>query len=287
MPPLKTLHCFEAAARHKSFSRAADELHVTQSAVSHQVRSLEQWLGTPLFDRMGRQTLPTAKGQVLAGSLGEAFAIMAEACKRAKSSNHAGTLTIAVLPSIATIWLIPRLESFFRAHPDIPVKIIYLIHGHEPEPHGADIAITWGTGTGSGQQTELLPGATVAVGNPALVERIQAFEAMAKAPLLHDSNVTGWQRYMRKAGVRHEAPDEGPVFEDFNLLRAAALSGQGLALCPSALIKDDVQAGRLTYVNPEIMINEELAYWIVEGEHAVPTSRIAAFKEWLLDQARA
>src|SRR5260221_13205150 len=125
LPPLNALKCFEAAARAGSFSRAADDLHVTQSAVSHQIRQLEDWFGQTLFDRLGRQTVPTPKGEELAKALGEAFDIMAVACKRLAQSDAGPALTIAVLPSIATIWLIPRLARFFGRHPNISVQVIY------------------------------------------------------------------------------------------------------------------------------------------------------------------
>ncbi len=117
LPSLNALRCFEAAARSGSFSRAAEELNVTQSAVSHQVRQLEQWFGLSLFDRQGRQTVPTPKGQELARSLAEAFDIMGAACRRIAQSETGPALTIAALPSIATIWLIPGCRS---SSPRIP-----------------------------------------------------------------------------------------------------------------------------------------------------------------------
>ena len=129
LPPLNALKCFEAAARSHSFSKAADELHVTQSAISHQIRQLEQWFGVSLFDRQGRQTVPTAKGEELAQALAESFEIIGKACKRIVQSDQGPPLTIGVLPSIATIWLIPKLSHFFRSNPDIPVKVIYAFHG--------------------------------------------------------------------------------------------------------------------------------------------------------------
>ena len=128
LPPLNALKCFEAAARSASFSRAAEELHVTQSAVSHQIRQLEQWFGVTLFDRQGRQTVPTARGEELARALAEAFDMIGSACRRIAQPDSAPALTIAALPSVATIWLIPRLSHFFRANPDISVKVIYAFH---------------------------------------------------------------------------------------------------------------------------------------------------------------
>lgn len=193
LPPLNALRCFEAAARHRSFSRAASELHVTQSAVSHQVRQLEDWFGVMLFERQGRQTVPTGKGETLASGLAEAFAIMQESCRQVKTSQAGATLTIAVLPSIATIWLIPKLAAFFKAHPEIPVKVVYLLAGQPLSFNDIDIAITWGTERSQheGRATRLLLGDSVAVANPALIAREGPFErshALLHAPLLHDTD---------------------------------------------------------------------------------------------------
>ncbi|MFO1034415.1 MAG: LysR family transcriptional regulator [Hyphomicrobiales bacterium] len=171
LPPLTALRCFEAAARHKSFSLAARELHVTQSAVSHQVRQLEDWFGLTLFDRQGRQTVPTAKGEQLAESLGDAFAIMQEACRVVKSGSTGAPLTIAVLPSIATIWLIPRLEAFFQQHPNIPVKVIYLLPGVPLSLKTRTSPSPAREGAMEGKATRLFSGDTVAVANPALIAR--------------------------------------------------------------------------------------------------------------------
>jgi LysR family transcriptional regulator, glycine cleavage system transcriptional activator len=292
LPPLNALRCFEAAARHRSFSRAASELHVTQSAVSHQVRQLEDWFGIMLFERQGRQTLPTSRGEALALDLAEAFGIMLDACRQVKAGHGGATLTIAVLPSIATIWLIPKLEAFFQAHPTIPVKVVYLLQGQPLSFDDIDIAITWGKdGANAGKAVRLLAGDTVAVANPALIARDGPFDkshSLLHAPLLHDTDRQGWLRFMKKLGLRHANPDSGPVFEDFNLLRAAALAGQGLALCPRSLIMDDVKAGRLVHLFDGTAINEDWGYWLVEPENTEGRAdAIAAFKAWILGEAAA
>jgi len=293
LPPLNALRCFEAAARHRSFSRAAGELHVTQSAVSHQVRQLEDWFGIMLFERQGRQTVPTPKGETLANGLAEAFAVMAESCRQVKASQTGATLTIAVLPSIATIWLIPKLNAFFKTHPEVPVKVVYLLAGQPLNFNDIDIAITWGKegSAGEGRATRFLAGDSVAVANPALIAREGPFErsqSLLHASLLHDTDRQGWQRFMKRLGLRHANPEGGPVFEDFNLLRAAALAGQGLALCPRSLIQDDVSAGRLVLLFEGTAINEDWGYWLVEPHHKEGRAdAISAFKAWLMKEAGA
>ncbi len=290
LPSLNALRCFEAAARSGSFSRAAEELNVTQSAVSHQVRQLEQWFGLKLFDRMGRQTIPTPKGQELARSLAEAFDIMGAACRRLSQSETGPALTIAALPSIATIWLIPRLSQFFSDHPEISVKIIYAFTGQKIDFDETDIAILWGPGEWEGcRSTRLLAGNTVAVCNPIYLEKQGPFEvpqAILGKPLLHDTDRLDWQNWMRHAGLKHVGPSPGPIFQDFNLLRAAALAGQGIALCPRSLIADDLESGRLVQLF-DTAIKLDYAYCIIKPAQGSDrrTDAITLFKDWLLTAA--
>jgi LysR family transcriptional regulator, glycine cleavage system transcriptional activator len=290
LPSLNALRCVEAAARSGSFSRAAEELNVTQSAVSHQVRQLEQWFGLQLFDRQGRQTVPTAKGEELARSLAEAFDIMAAACRRLAQSESGPALTIAALPSIATIWLIPRLSQFFRDHPEISVKVVYAFTNQRIDFNECDIAILWGPGEWEGcRSTKLLPGDTVAVCNPNYLDKEGPFatpEAIIGKPLLHDTNRVDWQNWMRHAGLKHAGPSPGPIFEDFNLLRAAALAGQGLALCPRSLIADDLASGRLVQLF-DTAIKHDYAYCIIEPHESGDrhSDAIGQFKNWLAQAA--
>lgn len=290
LPPLNALRCFEAAARHQSFSKAAQELHVTQSAISHQIRLIEDWFGMSLFVRQGRQTIPTGQGREFAEAVEDAFKIVQDAAARLKSSEANPTLTIASIPSIATIWLIPRLEGFFKAHPEFPVKVVYSIYGQPIDFADIDICITWGTkGSDEHRHTLLFPGATIAVGNPALIERTGPFDApetLLSAPLLHDSSRVDWQVFMRLAGIRNAQQCPGPIFEDFNFLRAAALAGQGLALCPKSVVQSDIDAGRLVELYKGIVVKEDFGYWLVEpSDEKIPPAR-EAFKKWLLSRAQ-
>ena len=290
LPPLNALRCLEAAARSQSFSKAAEELHVTQSAVSHQIRQLEDWFGLALFDRRGRQTVPTPKGEELARALSEAFSIMEVACKRLNNSDAGPALTIASLPSIATIWLIPRLSRFFADHPDVSVKVVYAFAGQPLDFEDIDIGILWGTAAWDNcRSTPLLAGGTVAVCNAGFLEKEGPFPApqmLLGKPLLHDTNRLGWQSWMRNAGLKHAGPSPGPTFQDFNLLRAAALAGQGVALCPQSLIGDDLASGRLIQLF-DTTIMEDHAYHIIEpaDQQHRHAAAIAIFKDWLLREA--
>ena len=291
LPSLNALRCFEAAARSGSFSRAAEELNVTQSAVSHQVRQLEDWFGLALFDRQGRQTLPTPKGQELARSLAEAFDIMAAACRRLQQSESGPTLTIAALPSFATIWLIPRLSQFFQEHPEVSVKVVYAFAGQKIQFDEIDIAVLWGPGEWEGcQATPLLPGATAPICNPNFLEKQGPFDvpqAILGKPLLHDDDRLDWQNWMRHAGLKHAGPAPGPFFQDFNLLRAATLAGQGIALCPLSLIADDLSSGRLVQLF-DIAIKQDHSYSIIEPDTVSGrrSEALDTFKRWLRNAAR-
>ena len=291
LPSLNALRCFEAAARSGSFSRAAEELNVTQSAVSHQVRQLEEWFGLTLFDRQGRQTVPTPKGQELARSLAEAFDIMAAACRRLQQSEAGPALTIAALPSFATIWLIPRLTQFLDEHPEISVKVVYAFNDQKLDFSEVDVAVLWGPGEWEGcRTTRLLSGSTVPICNPIYLEKEGPFDvpqAILGKPILHDTDRTDWQNWMRQAGLKHAGPSPGPIFQDFNLLRAATLAGQGIALCPRHLIADDLASGRLVQLF-DIAIKQDYSYAILEplsgsGRHA---EALATFKGWLLETAK-
>lgn len=288
--PLGALRVFEAVARHGSFSRAADELCVTQSAVSHQVRGLEAWFGAPLFERSGNRAtlLPHAAelAQALARSLGD----IDTACRRARRAGGPPTLTVAVIPSVAICWLIPRLDHFRAVAPGLGVRVIYAIHGQPIDFADVDVAVIFAEATPvlpGMTVTPFLPGRTVPVCAPHLGHPGSA-EDMLAAGLLHDTDASGWRSWFDASGAPELAVAAGPVFEDFNLLRAAALAGQGVALCPPAIIADDLREGRLVELS-DTAIRDDYGYHIVSA--AEPDAQrgpaITAFREWLLSTAPA
>ena len=292
LPPLTALRSFEAAARYGSFSQAAEELCVTQSAVSHQIRQLESWFGFELFHRNGRRISVTDKGAELATSLGEAFGDIARTCRRISAPEELQTLTVAAIPSVATCWLIPRLSGFWRHHPDIRVKLLYAIHGAPIDFQDVDIAIAYGTGEWPGVVvTRFLNGDACPVCSKQYLNDMGPFDEPAHllgAELLHEQNRRGWENWFHNAGVEAEALPPGPVFEDFNLLRSAALAGHGIALCAPALLADDLATERLVQLSDvAVQINHD--YYILEP-HDLPGAKQEAretFKAWLLRHARS
>ena len=293
-PPLNALKTFEAAARNDGFARAADELCVTQSAVSHQIRQLEDWFGVRLFDRTGGRARLTPQGQRLARALGEAFADIRTACRSVSESAAGEPLNIAVIPSVATCWLIPRMAGFNRKHPDITIRFMYAIHGHPIDFRQADVAIVYSQGrpaVPSTRVTEVFEGAAVPVCSQLFLERrgpLSGPEQIATAPLLHDTDWQGWSDWFMNATGEERLVSEGPVFEDFNLMRSAALSGQGVALCPLSVITDDLEAGRLLALS-DITVNEDHAYYVLEPvtPRKGAAAETEAFKTWLLEAAGA
>jgi LysR family transcriptional regulator, glycine cleavage system transcriptional activator len=292
LPPLNALKCFEAAARSNSFSKAAEELHVTQSAVSHQIRQLEEWFGVTLFDRQGRQTLPTPEGIELASSLAEAFSIMGSACQRIAKSDGKASLTVAAIPSIATIWLIPRLPTFFRQHPHINVRLMHAIYDKPIDFEDVDLAITYGNwDEAPPHATKFMEGVSVPVCNTLYLEQhgpINTPADLLKCTLLHDLDRRPWLRWFKAAGLKLSDQQRGPLFEGFNLLHSAMLAGQGVGLAPIAILADDVKSGRLVRLfDTEVL--QEKAYYISEPNNPrlSRAAEVATLKNWLLKEVAA
>jgi DNA-binding transcriptional LysR family regulator len=288
--PLGALRVFEAVARHGSFSRAADELCVTQSAVSHQVRGLEAWFGAPLFERQGNRATVMPHGAELAAALGRSFGDIEAACRRARRAGGPPILTVAVIPSVAICWLIPRLGDFRAIAPGLEVRVVYAIHGQPLDFRGIDLAVLFDETPPEEPGmtiTRFLPGLTAPVCAPHLGGGIPATAAaLLRAGLLHDTDESGWRAWLEVAGEPDIGVASGPIFEDFNLLRAAVLAGQGVALCPLAIIADDLREGRLVQLS-ERTIRDECAYYAVVRRPSEPSGSrdVDLFREWLLSTA--
>ena len=269
-----------------SFKAAAAGLFVTQSAVSHQVRHLEDWLGRPLFDRTGPRPRLLPEGEDLARVAALSLDGIAAACARLRRDAASQALVIAAIPSVALCWLIPRLAQFRAAHPETEVRIIYAFHGQEIDFAEVDLAFVYAAGALAaepGVTAELfLPGESVPVCSPALAAAGKDAARIREMPLLHDTDEAGWRTWFARAGLAAPPRWSGPVFQDFNLLRAAALAGQGVALCPRAMIRDDLEAGRLLGLS-EVSVMETSGYYLLRGT-ALPRRGAAAeaFRHWAL-----
>lgn len=289
-PPLNALRAFEAVVRCGSFRAAADELFVTQSAISHQIRSLEDWFGGPLFLRDGNRLRPLPQAEELARSLSLSFDAIHAACRRAKDFRTAHPLVVATIPSVAVCWLIPRLGRFRQEHPAVDIRVIYALHGQQidfADVHFAFVFARTPPAQSGFVSFPFLPGASVPVCSPQLAAKItgkDSARAISQMELLHDTDHSGWQKWFARAGLDEVPPDAGPIFEDFNLLRAAALSGQGVALCPEAMIRQDLEAGHLVRLSGTTVL-EDYGYYLLQGPLAADDhSNSAAFRRWVLDE---
>lgn len=292
LPPIAAMRALEAAARHLSFTRAADELNITQSAVSHQIRHLEEFWGFPLFKRQNRGLLLTDQGEALAGVVRSFLEQMEQTLGRLAQSEVCGPLKVSLLQSFAVTWLVPRLPDFQAANPDIDVWISTNDDPIDFADGEADLAIRLGGGNYPALYSELLLTENVfPVCSPRLVERMGMPEA--PADLLHyplmlrnnEERTSTWQEWFLRAGVENPQLADGPRFPDTNMALQAALADQGVALARSAHVGDDLKAGRLIRLF-DVEYPSNSAYYIVcpSGREGQP--KIRAFRAWLQAQAK-
>ncbi len=291
---LNALRFVEAAARHLSFTMAADELHVTQAAVSHQIRALEQALGLPLFERRPRQVRLTAAGErllgVLSGSFDRIDALLAE-LKRGPAP--AQSLQLTVTPSFSSRWLMPRLPRFWDAHPEIELHLHHSTQADALARGGAEAAVVWAAEPPSRMWAQRLFGtALTPVCAPSLPRPGQPLAAPADLrhyPLLHEDSHEDWARWMQAAGVGDTPVRQGQLIDDSNALLLAAMAGRGVALGRLALVEDDLRAGRL--LRPFVQsIEADGAYWLVTTPAIAQQPRFQALAGFMraasLPQAR-
>lgn len=288
LPSLAGLEAFEAVARHRSFTRAAEELHVTQSAVSHRVRALEAQLGAVLFVRAGRRVELTDEGRALAEDTGAAFSLLREGVARLARSMRSAALTVSCSPSFAIRWLVPHLPSFRARRPELDVRIAADDRLTDPGRDGIDACIRYGAGKYPGlSHTRLSTERISPVCSPAL--RLRKVDDLAKHVLLHDEVLrdhpgrVGWRRWLEAAGARRVDPDRGPRFSHAHMALEAAIAGQGVALGRTTLVRRDIAEGRL--VRPfALELESGLAYWLLTPRGRPPAPAVRAFRAWLLDE---
>ncbi|WP_338868896.1 transcriptional regulator GcvA [Myxococcus stipitatus] len=286
IPPLGALRAFEAGARHLSFTRAATELRVTQAAISHQVRQLEDWLGVSLFERRGHALTLTRKGQEYLRELTPAFERLSEATARLSKAEQ-GPLRLTVLPSFASCWLLPRLGGFRGRHPEIELHLTSATELWDFLDDRFDIGIRSGLGRWTGLRAEQLATEGLSpVCSPELARKLRSPADLAKVQLIHDTPKDGWRRWLDAAGVKGVETDKGLTLNDAGLVLQAARQGDGVALGRMLLAADDVKAGRLVQPFAKVLPND-FGYWLVHPRPLSGREDVALFKEWLLTEARA
>jgi LysR family transcriptional regulator, glycine cleavage system transcriptional activator len=304
LPPLGSLRAFEAAARHLSFRRAADELNVTPAAISHQVKALEEFLGVKLFRRLVRGLELTATAEACMGKLRDGFDALATAVEMMRTHETSGALGVGIAPSLAVKWLMPRIRGFVAAHPDIDVRVAAssgMIDGRHDadggggaEPGVPQIQIRFGAGHYPGARVDKLFSVSVApMCSPRLLDGahpLQRPEQLRHHTLLHHDSghsdgSANWKAWFQAAGVEGIDVSRGPHFNHAVLALDAAVDGAGVVLSYPVLASADLAARRL--VMPfALSLPMEPAYYLVCPHRIYDHPRVAAFRDWLFAQAR-
>jgi len=295
LPSLDTLRVFTVAARHLSFTKAADELHLTQSAISHRVRALEEELGVLLFNRLTRKLTLTAAGQALAQRVARAVTDIARAIDGLDEEGEERRLIVTTLPSVASRWLMPRLPRFQERHPAIELQVIADATPFDLRSERIDAAIRFGRGAYPGYAvTMLMPDSVFPVCAPRLIANRapRTVEQLFDLPLLHDSSTEGdgsgsdWQSWLAHVGRNDLGCAGGQRFSDARLLIDAAALGLGVALARASLVTNLLADGSL--VCPlRLSAPTAFAYYLLTLPEAQGLAKIIAFRAWLQAEAAA
>ncbi|MBS0296355.1 MAG: transcriptional regulator GcvA [Proteobacteria bacterium] len=286
LPPFMALRALEAATRLRSYTRAAEELHVTHGAVSHQIRRLEEEFGLKLFRREGNAMAPTEPALKLAAKVAQAIRLMQQGADELSAQRGAKTLVISTLQSFAIRWLAPRLAGFAEAAPEVEVEVRTDDRLADFVHDGVDVAIRYGSGGWPGVEArELFSERLFPVCSPAFLKAhpLERMEDLGRVPLLRH-NRRAWALWFRSAGLDMAEPTSGLVFDDSNLLIAAAANGLGVALAPSTLAESEIAAGRLVRPFP-VSVEAEYGYFLVWRADSRKGETIARFRDWMLGEA--
>ncbi len=287
LPPLNALRAFEATGRHLSFTRAADELNVTQTAISHQVRGLEEQLGFRLFHRSPGQVHLTREGRLLLPGVTEALDRLAQAVEDVKPAPGTRPLIVSVTPAFGSRWLAPRLSRFWRRHPDIDLHLHHSVELVDLARDEVDLAVRFGDGDWPGLISEMLVVKDVVpICAPSLLEGehpLERPEDLKNHTLLHEDDHEDWVEWLSIAEVRDLDPRRGPVVNDLSTLTRLAMDGAGVALAPVNLVEEELKSGRL--VQPfDVSLPQEAGYHLVylPGREDDPT--VAAFRAFVFSE---
>lgn len=261
---------------------------MTQAAVSHQIKSLEDFLGLKLFRRRNRSLLLTEEGQSYFLDIKEIFSQLTEATRKLQARSAKGALTVSLPPSFAIQWLVPRLSSFNSAYPGIDVRIQAVDRQEDKLADDVDVAIFYGRGNWPGLRVEklyaeyLLP-----VCSPLLLtgeKPLKTPEDLAKHTLLHDASRRDWQAYTRQLGLNHINVQQGPIFSHSAMVLQAAIHGQGIALANNVMAQSEIEAGRLVCPFNDVLVSKN-AFYLVCHDSQAELGKIAAFRQWILAKA--
>jgi LysR family transcriptional regulator, glycine cleavage system transcriptional activator len=297
---LSALRAFEASARHQSFSAAAAELHVTPAAIGQLVRGLEEWLGMPLFHRQTSgpiRLIPTEAAERALPDIRAGFERLSLGLSRLRERSRGDVLTVAVSPAFAAKWLLPRIENFHSAHPQTDVRLDTNLKPVDFVAQGIDIGVRYGRGSWPGLVAERLMDEQIfPVCSPAWLARnadLKTPHDLANKPLIHDLSVgthvgfASWHDWLQRAGAAEVSASRGMQVNNSDAVLQAAIDGHGVALARSVMACDDVAAGRLIRLFPDMRLASQLAYFIVYRADSASLPKLVAFREWLMREAAA
>lgn len=286
LPNLAALRAFEAAARHENFSRAAEEIHVTHGAISHQVRGLEQELGVPLFIRNGKRVTITPEGQHFAATLTKSLMEIANAAEALKASAQQKRVTISAMPSFASRWLAHRLGKFIDLHPDTEVILQATGQLIDLTRESVDVGIRFGGGQYPGLTVEKLMGdyyypVVSPHYNGGRLPKTPA--GLGKCTLLRASNEP-WLPWFQAAGVNLPEPTGGLLIEDSSMMIRSAAAGDGVALARHVIAMQEIASGELVRLF-DVAVKCPYSYYFVCTPHALLKPQVQAFRKWLFGEA--
>jgi LysR family glycine cleavage system transcriptional activator len=293
LPPTNSLVVFEAAARHMNFTRAAEELAVTQSAVSRQIQLLEEHLGLPLFQRQARGLSLTRDGERLHRAVSMGLEHIANVAADIRRQRGPGELTVATSVSFASYWLVARIASFRAAHPDIELRLVAASPVYDLAAAGIDLAVRYGGGEWPGvEATRLFDNEIWPVCAPSYLKSrppIGSPADLTRETLLHlskfDRNWVTWESFLDAFGITEEPKLRGLTFDNHHVLIQAALRGEGVALCGRRLAEDFIAHGDL--VRPvEEALKSDRGFYLIRPRDTPMSPAARLFHEWLLREAR-
>ncbi|WP_276313930.1 LysR family transcriptional regulator [Vreelandella venusta] len=285
--PLKALRAFEASARHLNFTRAAEELCVTQAAVSHQVKLLENQLQVPLFIRLPRGLMLTQEGELLLPVLESSFDQMAHTLDRLGESSYREVLNVGVVGTFAVGWLLPRLEDFQKKYPFVDLRLSTHNNRADLAGDGLDVAIRFGTGAWHGTAAQpLLPASLSVMCTPAIAARLTTPADVLGETWLRSYRADEWTQWLLAAGLPGSLPvTKSIVFDSSIAMVEAALQGAGVALAPPLMFSRYLTSGEL---QQPFDISVSLGgYWLTRLQSRAETHAMAAFREWLMTATNA
>lgn len=288
IPPTQALVCFESAARHESFTKAAEELSLTQSAVCRQIANLEAFLDVQLFRRTRRGVKLTETGQTYSRRISNRLDAVERDTLSVMGNQGTATLELATVPTFATQWLLPRLQDFLVQHPHVTVNLTNRTRPFLFADTEFDAAIYFGDGDWSGTEAHfLMHESPVPVCSPSLIAPSHSLtpEQIAQLPLLQQTTRPyAWRQWFASLGMRVEHDLNGTRLELFSMLAQAAMHGMGVALIPPFLIQDELASGKL--INPCLQsFDSDNAYYLAIPERKAESATLQAFRDWLVAEA--